>query len=288
MPRFPERRGDGFRALPVSRGTFRCVQGMRTKIKDDVAVVIVDEVSEELKTQLRDRLADYCFGSARAAEDSDYYSFKRTIRELLERYDTKPLATRIGMAGELLVHVLVAHTHPAITSSAVFLNKEERSIKKGFDLTFHSEADSSVWYGEVKSGEVGPEGSADKKSISLMTTAALDIADKLGKGATRSRWDSALADAVFTLEGDQATTAKKLLRSDATAAEAGALAIKNVVIAAVVMHEIDHCELDHESVLAAAGNLNPSGRFTAVSALVAQQHDLEVLISHLREVLVDA
>lgn len=84
---------------------------MRTEIEGQWAVVLVDEISDELKSELRDQLATYCFGSIAAEEDADYYSFERTIAELLVRYEAKPLATRVGMAGELLVHVLVPRTH---------------------------------------------------------------------------------------------------------------------------------------------------------------------------------
>ncbi|WP_169164139.1 hypothetical protein [Cellulomonas taurus] len=253
------------------------------ELDNDVAVVIVDEVSEQLGVQLRDRLAAYCFGSANVADDADYYSFERTIKELLVRYDTKPHETKIGMAGELLVHVLVPHTHPNMSSSAVFLNKEERSIKKGFDLTFHATADGSVWYGEVKSGVVKGTQLADEKSVDLLKTAAADIADKLGKGAQRSRWDSAVADAVLTLEASQAASAKKLLRNDATEAAAGKLKNKNVLVAAVVMHEIGHCEISGAHVRQAVSSLNSTGRFSSVAVLVAQQHEIETLLDHLRE-----
>ena len=261
---------------------------MRTEIDGGVALVLVDVVSDELGEQLRERLSAYCYGAANVDEDADYYSFEQTIEELLVRYESKPSATRIGMAGELLVHVLVSHTHPEMTSSAVFLNKEERSIKKGFDLTFHTAEGGAVWYGEVKSGLVKDPQSADEKSAALLKTAAADVADKLGKGAQRSRWDSAVADAYLTLEGAHAASAKALLRNDATEVAAGSLTTKNVVVAAVVMHEIDHCEISGDTVRKVASALNSAGRFSNVAVLVAQQHEIETLIDHLREVIASA
>ncbi|WP_448061061.1 hypothetical protein [Cellulomonas hominis] len=264
------------------------MQGMRIDVEDHVAVVLLDEVSDDLMQELRDRLSAYCYGSVATEEDADYYSFDRTIAELLVRYESKPLATRIGMAGELLVHVLVAHTHPALTNSAVFLNKEERSIKKGFDLTFHSGNEQAVWYGEVKSGVVKSDESADVKSAELLSTAALDIAGKLGKDVRRSRWDSALADVRVTLQSGQATSARALLRNDSVAAESGRLETKNVVVASVVMHAIDHCSVSGDNVRAVAARLRRGGGFSSVAVLAAQQHELESLIGHLKQVAADA
>lgn len=175
-----------------------------------------------------------------------------------------------------------------MSSSAVFLNKEERSIKKGFDLTFHSAADEALWYGEVKSGIVADDQTADQKSGALLATAASDIASKLDKGAERSRWDSAIADARVTLASGQAASARELLRSDAMAAQAGAMETKNVMVAAVVMHSIGHCSVSTQNIRQVAAKLQQGGRFSSVAVLVAQQHEIESVIEHLREVVTDA
>lgn len=264
------------------------MQGTRIEVSDAVALVMVDEVSDEFKAQLRERLSDYCYGAVQATEDAGYYSFEKTITELLIRYDSKRASTRIGMAGELLVHTLVTHTHPTMSSAALFLNKEERSIKKGFDLTFHTNAGGAVWYGEVKSGMVGANQSANAKSAILLQKAASDIADKLGGGAERSRWDSAISDAAHTLEGPDADSVKSLLRSDCLSATGGGLTTKNVVVAAVVMHPIGSSAVGSDAVRASAATVKATGKFTEVAVLVAQQHELESVISYLREVAASA
>lgn len=263
------------------------MEGIRHDVAGETALSVVEMISDEFRSHLQERLAAFCFGAAQASEDAEYYSFEKTISEFLARYEKKPNATKLGMAGELIVHVLMPHTHPTLSSSAVFLNKEERSIKKGFDLTFHSADGKGIWYGEVKSGEVGPNQNADQKSATLLKIAANDIADKLGPGAQRSRWDSAIVDAGLTLESSHAKTAKALLRSDVGAATAGDAYTKNVVLGAAVMHELDHCQISQHGVVTAVSGLNTSGRFSSMYVLVIQQQEVEAVISFLREVIAD-
>lgn len=257
------------------------------EVSGETALVVVESISDEFREHLRERLAAFCYGAVLADEDSSYYSFERTISEFLIRYETKASTTKIGMAGELIVHVLMPRAHPGLSSSAVFLNKEERSIKKGFDLTFHAPKGDALWYGEVKSGEVGAGQTADEKSASLLKLAANDIADKLGPGAERSRWDSAIYDAWATLESAQAQTAKALLRSDVSSALDGESYDKNVVLAAAVMHALEHCQISGDALADVVDGLNQSNRFTKMSVLAVQQDDIESVIAFLREVAGD-
>ena len=67
------------------------------------------------------------------------------------------------MVGELLFHVLMSIENEYIATSA-FFNLEERSFKKGFDLSFFSVENQELWIAEVKSGE-------KKKSQSNQTQA---------------------------------------------------------------------------------------------------------------------
>lgn len=234
---------------------------------------------------MRQRLAAFCFGAVEVAEDADYYSFEATITELLKRFDSKPPATKVGMVGELVVHVLMPSSHPTLSSSAIYFNKEERSIKKGFDLTFHEGAEKTIWYGEVKSGHVKEEESADDKSSSLLKTAAADVAGKLSSDAQRSRWDAAIYDAGLTLESSQAKTVKALLRSDARQIATGTQIKKNVVLAAAVVHSVGHCRVSGGAVLGVAEEIVNSGRFDATRILVIQQEELETIVSYLRSEL---
>lgn len=258
------------------------MDGINVVSTGDAAVLILEDVSDELKELLRNRLAAFCYGAAEVAPDADYYSFEATVTEFMLRYDKKAPTTKVGMIGELVVHVLVEGAHPTLSSSAVYFNKEERSIKKGFDLTFHEASKQSLWYGEVKSGEVVDGQSADEKSEALLKIAAADIAGKLNGDVRRSRWDTAIIDAGLTLGASEATTVKALLRSDSKQIVKGNKITTNVLLAAVVLHELDHCVVTEVPTVAAVKTIMKSGRFDATRALVIQQAALETIVSFLR------
>ena len=254
----------------------------------EVAVAVVENVSDELKDHLRARLGDYCFGSELAREDAAYYSFSETIRQLLERFDSKAKTLKIGMAGELLTHLVLAAVDFGLTSGGVFFNKEEKHIKKGFDLMFLEDASPAIWYGEVKSGEA-PNASADAKAHDLLLDAARDLAEKLNAGASRSRWDSALIDAGLALASNEATSMKRLLRRDAKVLDDGEQFPINAVLGGVVFHDHSHCELTESKIRATSASIVASGKFARLRIIAAQQSAYEDLVSFLRaEVEADA
>jgi hypothetical protein len=247
----------------------------------DLAVAVVDEVSDELKDHLRARLGAYCFGSELAREDADYYSFQETIRQLLERFDAKAPTLQIGMAGELLTHLVLEAVDFGLTSGGVFFNKEEKHIKKGFDLMFLQDGSTAIWYGEVKSGEA-PYGTADSKAHQLLLDAARDLADKLNGGASRSRWDSAVIDAGLALASSEATSMKRLLRRDTTVLDAGERFPINAVLGGVVFHDFVHCELTESEIRATSASIAASGKFAKLRIVAAQQSTFVDLINFLR------
>jgi hypothetical protein len=244
---------------------------------------VLESLSDEFNDHLQSVLASFCYGAQTAGEDAEYYSVSRTIEEFFRRYDSKPIRTRIGMAGELVVHLFMPHAHPDLLSAAVFFNKEERSIKKGFDLTFRSAVHGDVWYGEVKSGEASGGQTADEKAKDLLETASSDLKGKLGPKATQSHWDSAIVDAGLTLASGQAATMKRLLRSDHQALRAGKAIVKRAVLAATVMHPCDHCRVSEAAATWFAAAARTAERFSEVRVLVVQQPELETVIAQLRE-----
>jgi hypothetical protein len=171
--------------------------------------------------------------------------------------------------------------HPSLTSAAVFFNKEERSIKKGFDLTFHEVGSDAVWYGEVKSGGVQTE-SADAKSKSLLNTAASDLASKLGPGARRSRWDAALIDAGLTLQSPLAGAVKSLLRTDADDLVDGLGGLRDGLLSSAVFHEIEHCCVSPEGIIEVATEIVDSARFRQLRFIAIQENAYAEVVDFLR------
>lgn len=249
--------------------------------------VVVHELSDELRALVRDRLAEICYGSAEILEDPEYYSFENTVEEFFKRYDKKPLTTKLGMAGELIVHSLMPEHHADLLNTSIFFNKEERSIKKGFDLTFTTLSMDELWYGEVKSGALSTQRrdrgvqSASSKLGQLVATAAGDIHGKLTKQRNRSWWDSAMTDAAKVLQTDDAKSIKKLLRAHAGVEAAGDAGF-NVLLGAVVMHESVLDKITLEASIQAAEKVTASQKFHRVKLLIVQQETAELLIEFIR------
>jgi hypothetical protein len=262
----------------------RVVDGIEVERVQGATLVIVRAISDDFRTHVRDRLAEYCYGATTVSEDTEYYSFEKTVTEFLERYDPKPRKTRLGMAGELIVHVLMPLLHAELTSAAVYFNKEERSIKKGFDLTFLGSSESAIWYGEVKSGEVGSGSSADDKAAALIDIAASSLSSMLDDVSLLSRWDAALIDTRLTLELGLAKSARELLRSDSETVRKGGPITKRVLLAGAVMHEFGHCTITAVGAEKIGETIASSGQFSEAKILVIQQDALEALIDYLREV----
>lgn len=262
----------------------RVVDGIEIEQMRGATLVIVRAISDDFRSHVRDRLAEYCYGATTVSEDTNFYSFEKTVAEFLERYNPKPRKTQLGMAGELIVHVLMPLLHAELTSAAVYFNKEERSIKKGFDLTFLGSNESAIWYGEVKSGEVALRSNADEKAAALIDTAAASLASMLDDVSLLSRWDAALIDTGLTLELGLAKTARELLRSDSETVRRGGTVNKRVLLAGAVMHELGHCIVTTAGVDNIVESIASNDQFSESKILVIQQDALEAVIDYLREV----
>jgi hypothetical protein len=260
------------------------MDGIDVEVRRGATLVIVREISDGFRAHVRDRLAEYCYGATTVSEDSNFYSFDKTVAEFLRRYDPKSRMTQLGMAGELIVHVLMPLLHAELTSAAVYFNKEERSIKKGFDLTFLGSSETTIWYGEVKSGEVSAFSSADEKASELIAIAASSLSSMLDDVEHLSRWDAALNDTRLTLEGGFARTARELLRSDSETVRQGGAIAKRAVLAGTVMHELGHCVVTSVGLEQIVERISSGDEFADVRILVIQQDALDAVIEHLREV----
>lgn len=259
------------------------MDGLRVVTVDQASILILEEITTEIRETLHSRLAEYCYGRVQAEEDPDYYSFALTVEEFFKLYDSKPDQTRLGIAGELIVHLLVPHGHERLVSAALYLNKEESSIKKGFDLTFMDESDGGLWYGEVKAGRVNTSQTADGKVRDLINDAELGLHKMFTSDVRRKRWDAAILDANATLQSEQADSVKKLLRADFNAAQSGNSVKVRALLCAVVMHKMDLSEIDGDTGKALITSVSGRGRFEEIRLLLIQQSDLEDLVELLRE-----
>lgn len=258
------------------------MDGVRVVTVDDASILVLEQVTQEIKDTLNARLAEYCYGRVKAAEDPDYYSLDTTLDEFFKLYDAKSEMTQLGIAGELVVHLLVPHGREKLVSAALYLNKEERAIKKGFDLTFYDDHDGGLWYGEVKAGKVSDSQTADSKVRDLIGVAERSLHEMFTSDVRKKRWDAALLDADATLQSAQASSVKKLLRTDFKTVSGGGTAKVRALLCGVVMRDLMLDEIDSQTGKALIESVKGRGRFADLRLLLIQQSDLEALIRALR------
>lgn len=261
------------------------MKGLKTVSANDASVIILESVSDEIRAALKLRLSEYCYGRVKAGEDPDYYSFDLTVDEFFKLYDTKPDKTRLGLAGELISHLLIPHSHEQLESACVYLNKEEQNVKKGFDLTFRDRDDGGLWYGEVKTGRVRKSITADKKVRELVSTAEHGLHAMFTSDVRRKRWDAAIFDADSALQSSDASSVKSLLRADFKTVNAGYAVKVNALLCAVVMHPLDLSQISSDMGAELIESVSGRARFDRLRLLLIQQADLEVLVSVLRDSL---
>ncbi len=210
------------------------IEGVDIQNTDDYYVCHINNFSDQLQEFLRMELRQICFGKALVDEDLKAHSYKSTLISFLERYERKTPLIKMGIMAELLAHLLITKLHPGLQTITVHFNKEERSIRKGFDLVFVDETYKEIWYGEVKSGET--ENNPDDKNHALLSVAKNDLVSRLSGDVTHV-WDSVLIDTYSTLPSEIAKTVKKLLDTDLSDVQATPSGRKNGILISVVYYD---------------------------------------------------
>lgn len=257
------------------------VDGVTVVGDPDTSVAVVTDLTPELKAYIRDHLSRVCYGASfTESAVPGYYSLRRTVDEFLKRYDTKAYATQLGMIGELLTHLLAPKVYDDLDTVGLFFNKEERSIKKGFDLTFYGRAEEGVWYGEVKSGEIS-SGEPVQKVLQLLKTAALDLEEKLSSEDRRSLWDAAQLDAAAVL-GENATSVRQILQKDEIAASEGDAWRRLGILVAALFHPVNAATLRHDELLEKLAAATVGQNLDGVRILAIQKSTIQKVVDFLR------
>ena len=181
-------------------GVALMVKGISIKVDaaTKVWLCIVAGIADDLKKIIRDRLSSVCHGPSRAGSGRMAYSYKETLKEFLKRYNPKPPETKKGMIGELLAHILINECISDMQTVSPYLNLEEKSIKKGFDIVMRDSARKGLWFTEVKAGEVNDKPS-DDVNAQLLNNAKNDLKKKLNTPRTTC-WLNAINGAAVVYE----------------------------------------------------------------------------------------
>lgn len=213
------------------------IDGIKIIKKANYSVFYFESFSDEMKSIIRTQLQGIYHGFAEIDLSPEFYSYKNTLSSFLDRYEGKADDTKKGMIGELLLHVIFNHLDFGIKSLSILKNKEERSIKKGFDVIYCEIDNKKLWYTEIKSGK-SEDGSVNSSTYNkeLLNRAKVGISTMFSE-SRNSRWESALIDVSLTIkESNGLIDLKKLLANDSPSI--GGDDKKNVILVSVLYHDL--------------------------------------------------
>lgn len=183
----------------VVEGWGRMLDGIEYCKKEKFSVFRVDELSESIKESMREQLAAICHGENYTNTGRRAYNYKNTIKEFLKRYEKKSEKIRMGMIGELLVHLIFNNYFDEYKTVTPYFNMEERSIKKGYDLVLTEVANQILWITEVKSGKLHSRKNSNRTMNDFIGTAYKDLTKRLNKENV-SLWMEAVNCAKISLD----------------------------------------------------------------------------------------
>lgn len=219
------------------------ISGVVIESSGDCTLCRITHFSDELKQKIRSDLCEVIIGKAEVKELPTYYNYKNILIQFLDRYIKKPEETQKGMIGELISHILIPSLFSNLTSLSIYFNKEEQSIKKGFDIIYCDFSNTAIWYSEVKSGHKPATSTSSDTNVGLLNRAYVDLRDKLNESRS-SLWASALIDVNLTIEASERSTVKQLLSNDSPLTNKPTSLDKNGLLVSVLFEDTANiCEI---------------------------------------------
>ncbi|AEP10301.1 Hachiman antiphage defense system protein HamA [Micavibrio aeruginosavorus] len=240
------------------------------KSEDGNTLCKIENFSESLQEKIRQNLTAIAHGKSTSEEPIPQYAYKPTLKNFMDRYTSKDENTKKGLIGELLAHVLIPDIFQNLTSLSVYFNKEERSIKKGFDIIYCDLSEKSVWYSEVKSGHKNANDDSNEANTVLLERANTDLRDKFLEGRG-SLWDSALIDVTLVLGSAQSITVKQLLSLDSPLNDAGATSKDKNAILISVLYETPTSPVSLKSLQGFFSKIKDSAHFKEIIVFSIQK-----------------
>lgn len=201
----------------------------------------VNDFTEEIKNELRAQFAAICHGEDYAGSGRAMYNYRNTVKEFLKRYEGKTSEIKVGMIGELLIHLLMGIYFDEYKVVTPFFNMEERSIKKGYDVVLTEVDNPSIWLTEVKSGQLHRNKNANQTMSDLLNTAKADLQTRLNE-ENETLWHEAIngAKIAFDTQNTMKDAVMDVLMSWGDEAYNGnnTSKDKNVILSGVVFSDI--------------------------------------------------
>lgn len=222
------------------------INGIKIIEKQKNSIFYIESISDELKQIIRSQLKGIWNGFAEADSLPRFYSYKNTLTEFIDRYNSKSSSIKKGMIGELIAHLILNHQDNGLSSLSILKNKEEKSIKKGFDIIYYDIDNNKLWYSEVKSGssKTGSHTSTAYNNI-LLNRAKKSISTMITE-KRNSLWESALIDVSLVIKENAGRLNLKQLLSD-DSPNLNVNQKKNVILISSLYHNLSD-EIDENSV----------------------------------------
>tara|TARA_A100001391_G_scaffold143804_2_gene101636 strand:+ start:4514 stop:5308 length:795 start_codon:yes stop_codon:yes gene_type:complete len=259
------------------------IAGIVTENTGLATVCRVELFTDELKAEIRDRLAAICHGKDKVAAGSIVASYRETLRDFLTRYANKTEDTRKGMIGELLTHILLLKAFPDYEPANPYFNMEEGSIKKGFDLIVFDESEGELRIVEVKSGGAGNR-AASTANKALLNTAKNDLKDRLNDTKTHI-WLNAINGAKLAMTGGKIKDEINRILEEcyAEAAQGDPDSTSKNVILVSVLYEDTADPISIESADEKAAAVIEEGYFKDTTVFSIQKETWEHIVDFLEE-----
>lgn len=257
------------------------IEGVRTIESNNYSIFYIDTFSDEFKQIIREQLQGVWSGFTEADSLPEFYSYKNTLVSFLERYNSKSEDTRKGIIGELLSHILLNYQENQLESLSILKNKEEKSIKKGFDIIYYHSEDGKLWYSEVKSGRSETETSTNYNKV-LLTRAKSGIEVMISE-RRNSLWESAMYDVTAMIkENEGRLNMQQLLANDSPSINPNQK--KNVILISTLYHNLADT-IDEPSVSEFLNNTIAENVFESVIIVSIQKNTFETVANFLSDEL---
>ncbi len=259
------------------------ITGVRAIERGDYSIFYIDSFSDELKKIIREQLQGIWNGFAEADSLPEFYSYKNTLTSFLDRYNPKTEDIKKGMIAELLAHNLINYQVNSLTSLSILKNKEERSIKKGFDIIYCDIENKKLWYSEVKSGR-SEDGSQNSSvyNTELLNRSKTSISNMIQE-RRNSLWESALLDISAMIKENQGRlNLRQLLSNDAPNLNLNQK--KNVILISTLYHNITD-EIEENSVSNFVTSTVAEDIFESVIIVSIQKKTFETIANFLNDEL---
>lgn len=184
--------------------------------KEYRVVEILPEHFEHLCEAIRNELQLICFGEYFTVISPRHSTYKEACKRLIFMLNRKDENRKIGVIGELLMHLIVPKVFGReVESVSRLLSMQDKNIKHGFDLNYFDSANKSIWYGETKAGS-----HTDRKDLILRAKNGLKKyffnVDSDKENDTNAVWDAFLIESmtIFDAGSNGFQTFKNCLLSD--------------------------------------------------------------------------